>query len=64
MKYIIDIDGINSTRHTYNVWTVFEYEDMSVAKDTRVFSSDSHDEFLAFMKTLTTKDAPCQTNDS
>ena len=52
MKYIVDIDGVESTRHTYNVWSVLEYDDGSVAKDTRIFETDDHEKFITFMSKL------------
>lgn len=55
MKFIVEIDGVESTRHKYNVWTVFEYEDLAMGKNVRVFSSDSLDEFLEFMKEIEQK---------
>ena len=52
MKIIIEIDGVVSTRHTYNVWSVVEYKDGIVGKDTRAFTSDSKEEFLAYLSNL------------
>lgn len=52
MKYIIEIDGINSTRYTYNVWSVFEDDDGSISQDERVFASDNRDEFINFISYL------------
>ena len=53
MKYIVVIDGVASTRHKYNVWSVFEYEDGTMSQDTRIFESDILEEFLAYMSALT-----------
>jgi len=56
MKYIIEIDGERSTRHKYNVWSVFEYESFEgeLSKEERIFCSDDQQEFLDFIKTLPT----------
>ena len=52
MKYIIVIDGVESTRYKYNVWSVFEYDDGSVSQDTRIFESDDATEFVKFVSCL------------
>jgi len=52
MKYIIEIDGVKSTRYKYNVWTVFEYEDRTVGQNARIFCSDDLGEFLEFIKSV------------
>jgi hypothetical protein len=52
MKYIIEIDGVESTKYKYNIWSVVEYEDNAVSKDIRVFESDSLSHFLDFMKEI------------
>ena len=51
MKYIIEIDGINSTRYTYNVWSVFKGDD-GIFQDERVFASDDKDDFINFISSL------------
>jgi hypothetical protein len=52
MKYIIEIDGVESTKYKYNIWSVVEYEDNAVLKDIRVFESDNLSHFLDFMKEI------------
>lgn len=52
MKYIIIIDGIERVRYRYNVYESHEYDDGSVSEDCRIFCSDRHDEFVAFIATL------------
>jgi len=52
MKYIIEIDGVHSTKYTYNVWDTFIYDDEAVGKDTRIFASDDKNEFLSFIANL------------
>jgi hypothetical protein len=49
MKYIIVIDGVESTRYKYNVWTTHKYEEGNVSEDTRIFCSDNLHEFVDFM---------------
>jgi hypothetical protein len=57
MKYVIVIDGVESTRYTYNVWSVAaEYEDGTIAPDCREFASDDKDEFIRFISDLTKND--------
>jgi hypothetical protein len=51
MKYVINIDN-QSSRYTYNVWSVFEYEDGSLSQDCREFASDDKDEFIKFISEL------------
>ena len=63
MQYIVEIDGVVSTRYKYNVWSVQECKVEAesgglvpaVAKDTRIFCSDSLDEFIAYMTILHTR---------
>lgn len=52
MKYIIVIDGIKSTKYTYNVWSTIIFEDGAVAQDTRIFESDKEEDFINFISDL------------
>lgn len=55
MKYIIDIDGKSSTKYKYTVWSVFEYCDGSVSKDSRILFTDDEEEFIEFITKLDNK---------
>lgn len=46
MKYIFEIDGVESTRYKYNIWTAVEYDDGTVGKDSRTFATDDPQEFV------------------
>ena len=55
MNYIIEIDGVVSTRYRYNVWSVYTFHETAMVpdsylKDTRIFCSDNEQEFLSFIK--------------
>jgi len=56
MKYILVIDGVESTRYIYNVWSVvpFVLSDgiESYQQDARIFMTDDFDELSEFLKTL------------
>ena len=52
MKYIVEIDGKLSTRYTYNVWSVVEFEDRAMSQNIRIFCSDDLTKFLDFLKKL------------
>ena len=54
MKYIIEIDGVKSTRYKYNIWSTFQNEDGSVSQDIREFETDSIEEFTLFLSKLRT----------
>jgi hypothetical protein len=52
MKYIIEIDGVSSTKYTYNVWSVWDDYSGAMGKDIRIFASDDKKEFLEFVANL------------
>jgi hypothetical protein len=59
MKYIVEINGVELTKYKYNIWSVAEFDDCcprlpekELVKDTRIFETDSLEEFLLFQKTL------------
>ena len=49
-KFIIVVDGKESTKYTYNLWETFQYEDGTVSEDCRVAESDCLEEFLKDLK--------------
>jgi hypothetical protein len=61
MKYIVEIDGVHSTRYIYNVWSVHQHcvdgltGVASISQDIRIFESDNRGEFINFMSQLVQK---------
>jgi ERCC4-type nuclease len=57
MKYIVEIDGVVSTKYKYNVWEAYEMKPFNTfhQQDVRIFESDSKEEFLEFMESLEEK---------
>lgn len=45
-KYMIVVDGEQSTKYKYNLWEVHEYADNTVSEDRRKVESDSLDDFV------------------
>jgi hypothetical protein len=41
MKYILEIDGVDSTKYRYNLWEVVEFYDGTAAKNNRIFATDN-----------------------
>jgi len=50
MKFIIEVDGIVSTRYKYNLWSTVEYEDGAVAADARIEHEDDLDTFMVKLR--------------